>query len=185
VHLKTWSRPVAPLDRDEAQSVLERTPAVLRAMLSGLPAVWLDADEGPDTWSPRQVVGHLIVGEETDWIPRLRRILEHGRTIPFDPFDRHRHLRVYGDRPLAELLDRFELLRRRNLEELRALELTDAHLVLEGTHPEFGAVTLAQLLATWTAHDLGHIVQIARTMARCYRDAVGPWTAYLSVMQPR
>jgi len=177
--------PNGAFDLEEGLAVLERTPGTLRAILLGLPAPWLEIDEGPDTWSPRQVVAHLIVGEETDWIARTRRILDHGQSLAFEPFDRFRHLRIYDQVSLVELLDRFERLRRDNLTVLRGLGLTKEHLRLEGTHPEFGRVTLEQLLATWVAHDLGHLVQIARCMARRYREAVGPWTAYLSVLRPK
>jgi DinB superfamily len=177
--------PTRVFDFEEGLAVLERTPGTLRALLAGLPETWLEVDEGPDTWSPRQVVAHLIVGEETDWIPRARRILEHGRARPFEPFDRFRHLREFGGTPLPELLDRFERLRGENLVALRELGIDRATLAREGAHPDFGAVTLEQLLATWVAHDLGHLVQIARTMARRYREAVGPWTVYLSVMDAR
>ncbi|NUQ11594.1 MAG: DinB family protein [Gemmatimonadaceae bacterium] len=162
-------------------AVLERTPGTLRAMLSGLPPAWLDATEGAGTWSPYDVLGHLIHGERTDWIPRARIILAQGPDRRFTPFDRFAQLRQ-DRRPIDELLGEFELLRTGSLRELRGWRLTSEHLNLEGVHPEFGAVTLRQLLATWVAHDLGHIAQVARVMARQYREAVGPWRAYLPVM---
>lgn len=163
-------------------AVLERTPRTLRAMLAGLPPQWTDADEGPETWSPYVIVGHLIHGERTDWIGRARIILAQGPDRRFVPFDRFAQLRESQGKTLAELLDEFARLRAENLETLTGWRLTEAHFALEGEHPAFGTVTLRQLLATWVAHDLGHVAQTARVMARQYRDAVGPWRAYLPVM---
>lgn len=163
--------------------VLERTPAALRAMLDGLSPHWTDATEGPDTWSPYTVIGHLNHCERADWIPRAQIILAQGASRRFAPLDRLAQFQDQQDRPLTELLDEFVRLRAGSLETLRGWNLTDADLALEGEHPEFGAVTLRQLLATWVAHDLGHTVQIARVMARQYREAIGPWHKYLSVMQ--
>lgn len=163
-------------------AVLERTPAVLRALLSGLPEAWTRPDEGPDTWSPFDNVGHLIDGEEKDWMVRARIIVSQGPDRRFEPFDRLGHRRVTRGRTLGELLDRFAELRARNLQDLKAMEPGPEQLRLTGEHPEFGAVTLAQLLATWVAHDLGHVAQIARVMAKQYREAVGPWEAYLPVL---
>jgi hypothetical protein len=162
--------------------VLERTPATLRTLLEGLPSAWTDANEGPDTWSPFDIVGHLIQGERTDWIPRARMILEEGRSRAFEPFDRFAQFRDSEGKSLAELLDEFERLRAQSLATLKGWQLTDTQLALEGEHPVFGAVTLRQLLATWTAHDVGHLAQISRVMAKQYRDAVGPWRAYLPIM---
>jgi hypothetical protein len=162
--------------------VLERTPATLRTLLEGLPAAWTDANEGPDTWSPFDVVGHLIHGERTDWIPRARMILEEGRSRAFEPFDRFAQFRDSEGKTLDELLDEFARLRAQSLATLQAWQLGDAELALEGEHPVFGAVTLRQLLATWTAHDVSHLAQISRVMAKQYRDAVGPWRAYLPIM---
>jgi hypothetical protein len=164
-------------------AVLERTPFTLRAMLEGLPRTWTEATEGPDTWSPYVVVGHLIHGERTDWIPRARIILAQGANLTFTPYDRFAQFRESEGKSLSQLLDELQTLRRENVATLRGWNLTPAKLALGGEHPELGPVTLRQLLATWVAHDLGHIVQVARTMARQYRDAIGPWTAYLSVMQ--
>ena len=172
-------------DLPTGTAVLERTPATLRAMLEGLPPAWTDATDGPDTWSPYVVVGHLIHGERTDWIGRARIILEQGPNRRFTPFDRFAQFRESEGRSLPELLDEFARLRAENLATLASWRLTDAHLALEGEHPEFGAVTLRQLLATWVAHDLGHISQIVRVMAREYTDAVGPWRVYLSILNPR
>lgn len=169
-------------DLDHATAVLARTPATLRALLDGLPDDWTAATEGPETWSPYDVVGHLIHGERTDWMPRARMILEHGAGRAFEPFDRVAMFRASDGKSLGELLAELEALRAENLRELAALGLTSEDLEREGRHPELGAVTLEQLLATWVAHDLDHVVQIARVMAKQYRDEVGPWRAYLSVM---
>ena len=163
-------------------AVLERTPHVLEALLSGLPEDWTTGNEGTDTWSPFDVVGHLIDGELTDWMTRLRIILKQGANRRFEPFDRFRHITRNKGRTLSGLLAEFRQLRQKNLGELRALNLTAVQLQLLGEHPEFGGVTLEQLLATWVAHDLGHIAQITRVMAKQYRDAVGPWEAYLPVL---
>jgi hypothetical protein len=163
-------------------AVLERTPATLRAMLAGLPSNWSDATEGPDTWSPYVIVGHLIHGERTDWIPRAQIILAQGANRKFTPYDRFAQFRESAGKPLSQLLDEFEQLRAANLKTLASWKLGEAQLALEGEHPEFGAVTLRQLLATWVGHDLGHIAQTARVMAKQYKEAVGPWRAYLPVM---
>lgn len=163
-------------------AVLERTPGVLRALLSGLSEEWTHGDEGPDTWRPFDIVGHLIDGEETDWMGRTRVILAQGANRRFEPFDQSRHLRMNKGKTLGELLDRFAELRARNLQELKGLKLSREQLQWTGEHPEFGSVTLEQLLATWVAHDLGHLAQIARAMAKQYRDAVGPWEVYLPVL---
>lgn len=164
-------------------AVLERTPATLRAMLSGLPPAWTDATEGPDTWSPWVVVGHLLYGERTDWMPRTRIILAQGPDRRFTPYDRFAQFHESRGRSLAELLDEFTRLRAENVSTLVGWHLTEAQLALEGEHPEFGPVTLRQMLATWVAHDLSHIAQIARVMAKQYREAVGPWRVYLPIME--
>jgi hypothetical protein len=163
-------------------AVLERTPQTLRAMLHGLPPAWTEGTEGPDTWSPFVVVGHLIHGERTDWIARARIILAQGEDRRFTPYDRFAQFRESAGRPLGALLDEFAALRQANLATLAGWQLGERELALTGEHPAFGSVTLRQLLATWVAHDLGHTVQIARVMARQYREAVGPWEAYLSVL---
>ncbi len=163
-------------------AVLERTPHTLRAMLAGLPPTWIDATEGPETWSPYVIVGHLIHGERTDWIPRAQLILAQGPHRRFPPYDRFAQFRESQGKSLADLLDEFARLRAESLAMLAGWRLTDAQLALEGEHPEFGPVTLRQLLATWVAHDLGHVAQTARVMAKQYREAVGPWRAYLPVM---
>ena len=167
----------------EAELLLGRTPAVLRALLLGLPERWLRGNEGPETWSPLEVLAHLIEGEKTNWMPRVRVIYEQGEEGQFAPFDRFAHLRASEGRSVNDLLDEFAALRAQSLEEVRALQLTPADLGRTGQHPEFGRVTLGQLLATWTAHDQAHLVQLSRTLARQYREAVGPWQAYLSVMR--
>jgi hypothetical protein len=168
---------------DECLAVLTRTPATLDTMLRDLPEPWTSATEGPGTWSPYVVIGHLIHGEKADWIPRLSIILEHGTGRPFDPFDREAQFRESKGKPLTTLLDEFIALRRDNLERLRAINLHPAQLDLQGMHPALGPVTVRQLLATWTAHDLAHILQISRVMAKRYKQEVGPWAEYLSVMK--
>ena len=170
-------------DLAEGIEILERTPAVLRTLLTGLSPAWIRADEGADTWNAFDVVGHLIDGEETDWIPRARIILAQGPAPRFDRFDRFRHRARNEGRPLSDLLDEFERLRGESLTKLRDMRLTPAALALEGIHPELGSVTLEQLLATWVAHDLDHLVQISRVMAKRYVAAAGPWTAYIRVLR--
>lgn len=167
---------------EESVPVLERTPAVLRTLLTGLPEPWITADEGPETWSPYDVVGHLIHGERTDWIPRAEIILTHGEAVTFPPFDRFAMLRASRRAPLAELLDTFAFLRAGNVRRLRELAPGPADLARRGRHPELGTVTLGQHLATWVAHDLSHLGQVVRVMARRYTSAVGPWRAYLPLL---
>lgn len=163
-------------------AVLERTPQVLRALLDGLPPSWTDATEGPDTWSPYVIVGHLIHGERTDWIPRARIILAQGPERRFEPYDRFAQFRESEGKSLAGLLDELASLRTANLATLAGWQLTPAQLALEGEHPAFGPVSLRQLLATWVAHDLAHVAQAARVMAKQYREAIGPWREYLPIM---
>ena len=170
-----------PFVLEEGVAILTRTPGTLDALLRGLPASWITAHEGGDTWSPFDVMGHLIHGEQTDWIPRARIILAHGEARAFDKFDRQAQFKA-STRTLPELLDDFARLRTASLAELRSFNLNDAGLDRPGRHPELGAVTLRQLLATWVAHDLDHVVQISRVLARQYSDAVGPWRAYLRVI---
>ena len=167
---------------DQGIAVLERTPGTLRAMLLTLPEAWTRATEGPETWSPYDIVGHLLHGERTDWIPRARIILAQGEDRRFAPYDRFAQFRESGGRSLPDLMDEFADLRAGNLATLAQWRLTKTHLEWRGEHPDFGAVTLRQLLATWVAHDLGHLGQIARVMAKQYRDAIGPWRAYLPIM---
>jgi hypothetical protein len=168
---------------DEAVPVLRRTPGVLRALLQDLPPCWTEATEEPGTWSPFDVVGHLIHGERANWIPRIEHLLQHGDAVTFPPFDREAMFTASQGRTLAELLDTFDDVRRQSLERLDALRLTATDLERVGRHPEFGAVTLRELLATWVAHDLGHVSQVVRVMARQYTEAVGPWRAYLSILK--
>ncbi len=165
----------------EAIAVLERTPSLLRGLLHGLPAEWLQKFEGEDTFGPREVVGHLIHGEKTDWVPRMKRILEHGDSRPFEPFDR-RGFDEPDSVTLADMLDEFQALRAANLVFLDGLQLTETQLALPGRHPELGPVTLGQLLATWVVHDLNHVGQIVRVMSARYDAAVGPWKAYLGIL---
>jgi hypothetical protein len=167
---------------DDAVAILSRTPATLDALLRGLPDSWIAAHEGGETWSPFDVIGHLIHGERTDWVPRAKIILEHGEARAFDKFDRFAQFAVSQGRTLASLLDELAALRQENLRELMALRLTEADLERRGQHPELGVVTLRQLLATWVAHDLDHVVQISRVLARQYSDEVGPWRAYLRII---
>ena len=166
----------------EAAAILARTPATLDALLRGLPASWITAHEGGETWSPFDVMGHLIHGEQADWIPRVKIILAHGEARAFDTFDRLAQFTAPAARNLSDLLDEFARLRASSVAELRAFNLTDADLDRPGRHPELGAVTLRQLLATWVAHDLDHVAQVSRVLARQYSDAVGPWRAYLRVI---
>jgi len=166
----------------EAMAILARTPGVLRAMLGGLDQRWVASNYGPDTFSPFDVLGHLIHGEKTDWIPRARAILAHGAAQPFEPFDRYAMYAANRGRPIAELLDEFESLRAASLDALRALHLTDSDLDRPGLHPALGPVTMRQLLAMWPVHDLNHIAQICKAMAWQYGDEVGPWRAYVSIL---
>jgi hypothetical protein len=169
-------------DVTKGAAVLERTPGVLRLLLSGLPDDWINGNEGPETWSPYDNIGHLAHGEKADWIARAEIILAQGENRRFRPFDRQAQFRESAGKSLDDLLDEFEQLRMRNVATLRGWNLTDAQLALQGEHPAFGLVTLRQLLSTWVAHDLGHIQQISRVMAKQYREAVGPWRAYLPVL---
>jgi len=168
----------------DAVAVLERTPAGLTALLYGLPETWIRATEGERTWSPYAVNGHLIHGERTDWIPRARHILA-GETRPFERFDQMAQFTDSQGKSLGELLEIFADLRRENVAALVGMNLTEADLERNGLHPELGAVTLGQLLATWVVHDLDHVAQVARTMAKAYGEATGPWTAYLSILRDR
>lgn len=169
---------------DDALPVLRRTPAVLRSLLLDLPAPWIGATEGPGTWSPFDVVGHLIHGERTDWMPRVEHMLRHDDAVPFPAFDREAMFAASKGLSLSQLLDTFGRLRTESLDRLAALGLTDADLARRGRHPEFGVVTMGQHLATWVAHDLSHVGQTVRVMARQYSTAVGPWRAYLSILRP-
>ena len=165
-----------------AIDLLRRTPPTLNSLLRDLPGPWLVQNEGPETWSPYDIVGHLIHGEETDWIPRAKIILEYGEARPFEPFDRFAMFEKSKGKSIVELLDTFATLRAENLRELQMMNLTPALLEKRGRHPELGVVTMKQLLATWVVHDLGHLRQVVRVMAKQYREEVGPWKAYLSII---
>lgn len=167
---------------EQAINVLSRTPATLNLLLRGAPAEWTMCNEGPDTWSPYDILGHLIHGEETDWIPRARIILEHGEAKAFERFDRFAQFEKSKGRSADELLDEFESLRKSNLAALEQMKITSDQLALRGTHPELGKVTLSELLATWVAHDLSHVAQAVRVMCKQYSQAVGPWREYLPIL---
>jgi hypothetical protein len=167
----------------ESIPVLSRTPTTLNALLHGLPDIWLRCNEGTDTWSAFDIMGHLIFAERTDWMPRVRIILESGEARPFDPFDRFAQSKENQNKSMEQLLDDFARRRTENLAELGRLNLQHGDLTRHGRHSELGVVTLSELLATWVVHDLTHLHQLSRVMAHQYRDAVGPWRAYLGVLQ--
>lgn len=169
-------------DLEDGIALLERTPATFRALLAGLSDAWITANEGPETFSAFDNLGHLIHGERTDWIPRARIILAQGAHRTFEPYDRFAQARESQGKSVATLLDEFSALRAANLTTLRSWNLSERELSLEGEHPSLGPVTLRQLLATWVAHDLGHLAQTARVMAKRHREAVGPWRAYLPIL---
>jgi hypothetical protein len=162
--------------------ILSATPAVLEQWLGGLSDDWIYSNEGENTWSPHVVVGHLIYADETNWIARARKILSDVDNR-FEPFNRQAQFELYNDKDIRELLTRFAVVRKNALKELSSLELNEKTLSRTGIHPEFGKVTLSQLLSTWTVHDLDHINQISRVLAKQYHDAVGPWTAFLGVLK--
>ena len=169
-------------DLERAIEVLQRTPYALRELLGGLSDSWIRGTEGPETFSAFDNIGHLIDGEETDWMTRARLILAGAGSARFEPYDRFRHRARNAGRTMSSLLDEFAQLRSGNLDELRSWKVDPARLALTGVHPTFGPVTLRQLLAAWVAHDLGHVAQVARVMAKQYREAVGPWVAFLPVL---
>lgn len=179
------SQPNAGHAVEEMVRILTRTPDTIRAILEDLPEVLIHADEGEGTFSPFSVLGHLVEGEKVDWIPRARIILSEGSTRTFEPFDRFAHVDSTSGRTLAELLDEFAGLRAANLHSLRELLESDPNLEAVGTHPDLGDVTFAELLATWVVHDLNHLAQIARVVARQFEEEVGPWKAYLPILTPR
>jgi uncharacterized damage-inducible protein DinB len=170
---------------NDALPVLRRTPDILRVWLSDLPDSWTMTNEGPETWSAFDIVGHLIHGERTDWMERVELILAHGDRRPFVPFDRFAQFTASRGKSLGQLLDTFAELRTSNLIRLQSLRLTPEDFDRPGRHPELGSVNLGQLLATWVAHDLNHLGQIARVMGRQYTDAVGPWLEYLPLLTRR
>jgi hypothetical protein len=165
-----------------ALEILERTPRIFRAFLGGLSEAWTAPNEGPETFSAFDNLGHLVHGEKTDWIPRAQLILEEGANRRFEPFDRFAQIDESRGKSVDALLDEFSSLRASNLVTLRAWNISEKDLLLEGEHPELGRVTLRQLLATWVVHDLGHVAQTARVLAKQYRDEIGPWTAYLPIV---
>ena len=167
---------------DQALPILRRTPAVLNELLRDLDDDWLNSNEGPETWSPYDIVGHLIHGDEADWIPRAKIILTHGIARAFEPFDRFAQFEKSKGKTLSQLLERFAQVRRHNLDELHSMRLTPDQIAKRGLHPDLGEVTLGQLLATWTVHDLSHISQITRVMCKQYSAAVGPWKEYLPIL---
>jgi hypothetical protein len=171
-----------PFDLQQTIALLSRTPSSLNALLRGLPEFWTLNNEGPKSWSPFDIVGHLIHGELTDWLPRARMILDQGESRAFDPFDRLAQERESQGKSLPLLLDEFARLRAANVDSLRAMNLQTKDLDRRGRHPALGAVTLSELLATWAVHDLTHLHQLSRVMAYQYREAVGPWSAYLGVL---
>jgi len=167
----------------EAIELLTRTPAILNAQLRGLPNAWLRCREAKDSWSAFEIVGHLVFADRTDWLPRIRIILEDGEARAFEPFDRFAQLTDNQGKSLEQLLEDFACVRKENLAALQALNLQHRDLTRRGTHPVLGVVTLSELLATWAVHDLTHLHQLSRVMAHRYRGAVGPWSAYLGVLQ--
>jgi len=169
-------------EMSQAIEVLAGTPGVLNALLRDKSAAWLNSRKTPEAFSPIDVVGHLILADKTDWMPRVATILDHRDTRPFDPFDRFAFQPLMEGKSIAELLDDFSEVRRQSLQTLSALHLGEHELDLRGLHPDLGAVTLGNLLATWVVHDLGHISQIVKAMSSAYSDAVGPWRAYLSIL---
>ncbi|NYF79976.1 DinB family protein [Granulicella arctica] len=174
---------LAEFSVDEAVAVLARTPATLDAWLRGMPESWVRGNEGGDSWNAFDIVGHLVFAERNDWMPRVRVILEYGEARAFEPFDRFAQLKEKQDRSLEQLLEDFGRLRGENLAALQALGLGTRDLERRGRHPALGVVTLSELLATWTVHDLTHVHQLSRVMAYQYKDAVGPWRAYLGVLK--
>lgn len=168
---------------EQTLTLLARTPAALNALLRDLPDTWTSRNEGGETWKAFDVVGHLIHGERTDWIPRAKRILEFGETKAFEPFDRLAQNKESRGKKLPELLDEFAGIRARNLEEVRSMKLSRADLEKRGLHPALGVVTLSELFATWAVHDLTHLHQLSRILAHQYREAVGPWSKFLGVLQ--
>lgn len=167
----------------QAITILERTPAVLRTYLYDLPTEWTSPNEGPDTWSPFDIIGHLIHGEQEDWLKRTNLILSDNEDKTFEPFDRFAQFELSKGKTINELLDEFEALRIENLRQLKELNLSEEQLQLKGRHPALGDVTLKELLSCWVVHDLGHISQISRVMAKQYKAEVGPWIEFLGILK--
>lgn len=170
---------------NEAISILEKTPKVLKDQLSGLSDKWLFSNEGDQTWSPHQIVGHLVYGEDTDWLPRTKIILGSESLQKFEPYDRFAQDRLYADKGCTELLSLFEIKRTSNMKELKKLNITEKELSMTGIHPEFGEITLKEMLSAWVVHDLGHIAQISRVMAKNYTEEIGPWKKYLTIVRSK
>ncbi|MGR3808954.1 DinB family protein [Jiulongibacter sp. NS-SX5] len=168
---------------DKSKEILKRTPEVIKSLLHGLSKEWIENNEGENTWSPYDVLGHMIYGEKTDWLVRIKIILSDGENKEFIPFDRFAQLNDVQNRPIHELISEFKILREQNLNELDLMNIGAEDLIKTGIHPEFGEVTLKQLIATWAVHDLGHIAQISRVMAKQYKSEVGPWVNYLGVLK--
>lgn len=166
---------------DESLEILERTPSVLLTLLSGLNEKWIANNEGMDTWSPYDVLGHLIHGEKTDWVPRMMIILNKEENKNFLPFDRFAQFEESKGKSIGDLLHEFKILRKENLIKLKAQIFTEEILNKKGIHPEFGEITLKQLLATWVVHDLAHLCQITRVMGKQYKQEIGPWVKYFSI----
>jgi hypothetical protein len=169
-------------DVNSAIEILERTPIVFKNLLDGISTDWTNNNEGKDTWSPYDVIGHLIHGEKTDWIPRLKIILSNQTDKSFEPYDRFAQFEMAQGKSIDTLLQEFEFLRNENINSLRRMEITKHIESQEGLHPEFGAVTIRQMISAWVVHDLGHITQISRVMAKQYSSEVGPWTKYLTIL---
>ncbi len=163
--------------------ILERTPAVIESLLNNLSNEWLNNNEGVNTWSPFDIVGHLIFGEKTDWISRIKIILKQKENEMFEPFDRFAQFEESKGKTINDLFKEFKKLRKENVQELKSMNISAEELVLKGIHPELGEVTLEQLLSTWVVHDLGHIAQISRVMAKQYKENVGPWSEYLGILK--
>ena len=169
-------------DIQHAICILEKTPMVLRTMLSNLDSTWTHTNEGGDSWSPYDVIGHLVHGEKADWMPRLEIMLQNGSVQTFEPYDRFAQIEMSKGKSLAELLDAFELLRKENLNTLRSKNISEVDLMRKAIHPSLGKITLAQMLSAWVVHDQGHIAQVSRVLAKNYTEAVGPWTKYLTIL---
>ena len=168
---------------EEAISILAKTPEVLSSQLTGFSEGWLENNEGGSSWNPKQVLGHLVFGEETDWLPRTKLILEYGTKKEFTPFDRFAQDRLFVNKSIKDLLSLFSEKRKQNLEELKRLNITNTDLQKKGRHPEFGDITLQQMLSAWVVHDLGHIAQINRVLAKNFKEEIGPWKKYLTIVR--